>query len=265
MKTLFLASLLTIVSPASLAKTCESLAMQFNAIDLSQAADIRVKPGSQTTFRMAYEECDINNTFAGKRIESKYKCSTDPSHVDRLQVFPDGTVLAIAKASVDADGAALAKGPGKSVTTQPETSLKLQGSSLDSETIPFIVVPGSGSGISVRKVTGIRDGDLVFVLKDSRCSFAIVGDSGPPFKFGEISIAAHEDLGNFQCRVVEKPCKNLKGRAGEGIGIESGVTYLIFPHSRPVGLSAKNARSVSATEGLARLQKFFRSYDAPKR
>jgi hypothetical protein len=264
MKAFLLASLLTILSFPLLAQTCEALATRFQTIDYSRAKEVPVKQGSPTTFRMAYQECDTHNTFAGERIGSTHKCSTDRSHVDRLQVFPDETVVVTAKAAVDADGAALARWSGKSVTTQPETSLRLGGKSLDAEMIPYIVVPGSGLGISLRKSTGIGDGDLAVVLKGNHCSFAIVGDNGPFFKFGEISMAAQDDIGNRQCLGAEKPCKKLKGRGGEGIGIESGVTYIIFPHSRPADLSAQNARKVAAAQGQARVEKFFDDYGAPK-
>ncbi|RBB36984.1 hypothetical protein DPV79_23580 [Burkholderia reimsis] len=263
MKAFLLTIVLVLGASSTFAQTCESLTNSLQHLDFSRAKELPVKPGNSTTFRMAYQECDAHDIFAGRALGSKHKCSSDPNHVERFQVFPDKTVVVVAKAAVDADGSALSQ--SRKGTSQPGTSLELGGKSLDAEFVPYIVIPGDHDGISLAQASEVGMGDLAIVLRGSRCSFAIVGDSGPFFKFGEISLAAHEELGNDQCLGTEKPCQKLKGPDGEGIGIERGVTYVIFPHSRPERLTAQDVRAVVATQGQKRLETFLRDYGAPTR
>jgi len=58
---------------------------------------------------------------------------------------------------------------------------------LDSETVPFVVVPKGSFG-------GIQMGDLAIVRLGDRTAYAVVGDEGPPTKFGEGSIALNAKL-----------------------------------------------------------------------
>ncbi len=73
-------------------------------------------------------------------------------------------------------------------TSQPTDSTKRY---LDSETVPYIVIPHSHDSV------GWELGDLATVirLKDGAYVHAIVGDIGPKSKFGEASIAVAKALG----------------------------------------------------------------------
>src|SRR5262249_59303205 len=95
---------------------------------------------------------------------------------------------------------------------------------VDSEKIPFIVLPGS-----IARMAGARVGDFAMVrnLRNGRSSAAIFADMGPDL--GEGSIALARVLGI-----------NPHPRRG---GTYRGVLYLVFPHSgnrRPRPLDEMN-------------------------
>jgi glycosyl hydrolase group 75 (putative chitosanase) len=92
----------------------------------------------------------------------------------------------------------------------PETALRYaDGSALDSTQVPYIVLPVD--------FDGARTGDLALVRYHGRSVLAVVGDRGPAGVLGEGSIAAAEALGI-----------DSDGATG---GIESGVSYTVFPGS----------------------------------
>jgi len=111
---------------------------------------------------------------------------------------------------------------------------------VDSEKIPFIVLPGD-----VARMTGARVGDFAVVrnLRNGRYSPAIFADMGP--ELGEGSIALARALGI-----------NPDARRG---GTYRGVLYIVFPHSgnrRPRPLEEINdvtARLLSDCGGLDRI------------
>ena len=127
----------------------------------------------------------------------------------------------------------------------------------NAEEIPFIVVPQRtpDRSISFQRDTGTKAGDLAVAIRGDKCSFGVVGDSGPWFRIGETSMRTQADLGNPQCRNAgEHPCRRLRG--GSGIGIPAGVTYVIFPGTRPRPLLSQTAADVSAREGAAKVNAF---------
>lgn len=58
---------------------------------------------------------------------------------------------------------------------------------LDSETVPFVVLPKGGFG-------KVRIGDIAILRHKNNVVYAVVGDAGPPNKFGEGSIALNAKL-----------------------------------------------------------------------
>lgn len=85
---------------------------------------------------------------------------------------------------------------------------------LDSETVPFIVVPGPLRAM----VKGVVLGCLALVKNraNGRKVTCLVGDIGPATHWGEISIAAAKRLG-------------LPTNARKGGGAASGIEYAIYP------------------------------------
>ena len=157
-------------------------------------------------------------------------------------------------------------GPGASPTDQTETWLTFDAGSnrhfVNAEDVPFVVVPTpfQAKNISFLGDTGIGKGDLAVAVKGNRCSFGVVGDAGPYFRLGEASIATHTDLGNPQCAVAgQHPCRRLKAGGG-GVGIELGVTYVIFPGTRPQPLLAQTVVEVAGSAAAGRALTFFRQF-----
>jgi hypothetical protein len=97
---------------------------------------------------------------------------------------------------------------------------------LDPDRIPFFVLP--------RRFGAARLGDLALVTYNGRSAWAVAGDNGPcegcmvgrkkhkhPYVFGEGSVALARALG-------------IPGaESGNGGGVSSGVSYLIFPGTAP--------------------------------
>lgn len=126
-----------------------------------------------------------------------------------ITLLPDGRVIYTAKAAIDGDGSG-----GNSYGDpdfQPQTSLKVNGKSLNAETERFIVVPPA----IVQGVAPVVLGCQAEVSYNGKSVTAVVGDVGPRTKLGEISIACAQALGI--------PHSPLTG------GVASGVGYVIHP------------------------------------
>ncbi|MGW7421657.1 glycoside hydrolase family 75 protein [Streptomyces sp. NPDC054813] len=90
------------------------------------------------------------------------------------------------------------------------------GSHLNAETLPYVVVPGPSSRWDYRK-SGIQGGAVAAVIYKDQVQYAVVGDTGPSDIIGEASYATAKGLG-----VDPDP------RVG---GVPSGVTYIVFKDS----------------------------------
>ena len=237
---------------------------------LKSAPPLLASNGGGQTWKQLYDACDSGDSFAGLALPTHagrpLRCSTDPNRVAFLSRYADGTVVFQAKASVDADGSPVVGGSGwpNDVQTWLTYDRGSRDTFVNAEEVPFIVVPlpVKGAGLSLMKDTGIGKGDLAVVVKGDKCAFGVVGDAGPWFRLGEISLRAHEDLGNPQCLVPgQKPCRKLKG--GSGVGIASGVTYLVFPGSRPKPLWSQNINQLADTLASQRAVDFLQANARP--
>ncbi|MFC7815827.1 glycoside hydrolase family 75 protein [Streptomyces sp. NPDC057367] len=90
------------------------------------------------------------------------------------------------------------------------------GSPLDAERLPYVVVP-QPSDIWDHRADDVRGGSVAAVVHGDRVRYAVVGDVGPRELIGEASYAAAESLG-----IPADP------HAG---GTDSGVTYIVFKGS----------------------------------
>ncbi|GHB39681.1 hypothetical protein GCM10010377_33130 [Streptomyces viridiviolaceus] len=104
------------------------------------------------------------------------------------------------------------------------------GSPLDAERLPFVVVPQPSSIWDYRK-HGVQGGSVAAVVYEDRVRYAVVGDVGPHDIIGEASYAAAKALG-----IRADP---------RGGGAPSGVTYIVFKNSRvePIEDSAAAERT----------------------
>ncbi len=238
------------------ANDCADIGMLFKKLDTSRAVQLRATGSGGKTYKQLYDDCDRTNTFNGRPIPRK--CSTDANMVKGVWKFPDGTIVFVAKASVDADGSPLAQsGTG---TNQSETTLKWDDTrkSVDAEAVSFIVVPLPRAGVSFSRDSGIELGDLDVAIRDDKCSAGVVADRGPGFRLGEGSLRMHEDLGNPQCVVPNQvPCMKIVG-GGSGRGLRS-IGYVVFPRSKPSPLNASDVRANQAM-ALARVTEFLTKF-----
>ncbi|MET8830919.1 glycoside hydrolase family 75 protein [Streptomyces sp. NPDC004610] len=114
------------------------------------------------------------------------------------------------------------------------------GSALDSETLPHIVVPVP-SGIWDHGDHGVKGGTIAAVVYRDRVQYAVVGDRGPRDLIGEASYATAEALG-----IDPDP------RHG---GTASGVTYILFKDT--VATPIEN-HAAAVREGERRARAFVR-------
>jgi len=175
-------------------------------------------------FRARFTECDSHDTCDGK--PTKFGCSRDLNRNTVLFKLSGNAIFFDGKMGVDADGSPLSKKtPG--ATDQPETSFRFPSPgrpSVDSDSVPFIVIPGGGFA----KALGIRLGDIAAVIHNGLVVYALVADQGPVCKLGEGSIELHERLKHKVCitRNGTNECTKLRD-----VGLERDVLYFIFPGS----------------------------------
>ena len=242
---------------------------------LSGGAPLKVK-GTGDTYKSLFDGCDAGNGYDRKPLPVGHNgerptCS-DQNMVAYLDRYPDGTINFSAKAAVDADGSPV--GCGSGWPNQCGTWLTFDHGSahpdVNAEETPFVVVPGNFvyredkkppvTLTSFQSDTHIRAGDLAVAVWDGKCSFGVVGDSGPYFRLGEISLRSHVEFDNDQCEVKgQHPCQKISHH-GNGESIPSDVHYLIFPHSRPKPLLSQNVNDVSGKLARMKADKFIKDF-----
>ena len=175
--------------------------------------------------------------------------SEDPSKCKGLFQFPDGTLFYEAKAAICAVGSKFAA--DIDATGQSTTSVPLAGGPnpvyFDATVIPYVVLPKAGfedeAHIPIRS--------LGVVIYQGRVCPVIYCDRGPDMKIGEISIHAHELLGN-------DPWGNAAHTRIKNASIPSSVLYFIFPGSEITHprLTVANAAALIKERALARWENF---------
>ena len=252
---------LLLLGSAEANETCGNLATAIAKVSGGKSLTVS---GSSRAYASLFDECDRHDTYGGRPLpmhgKSRLRCSSDANKVTSLARLGDGTVVFTAKAAVDADGSKYACGAGW--PNQCGTLLSWGSGknevSVDSEETPFVAIPGADahSGSNLARDTGIKPGDLAAAFYEGRCTFGVVGDSGPYFRLGELSLKAHDDLGHPRCKSPgQYPC-----RAILELSIPSGVNYVVFPGSRPKGLDHANVTSVSAKAARQRVEAFVSAY-----
>ncbi|PZG71827.1 hypothetical protein C1I97_38110, partial [Streptomyces sp. NTH33] len=110
------------------------------------------------------------------------------------------------------------------------------GHRLNAERLPYVVLPAV-SRIWDHHAHGVGGGSVAAVVYRDRVEYAVVGDIGPYDIIGEASYAAARRLGI--------PADPSTG------GVGSGVTYIVFKHSR-IDAIEDHAAAVATGERLAR-------------
>ncbi|MDN3920003.1 glycoside hydrolase family 75 protein [Roseateles violae] len=237
---------------------------------LTGGAELLASGSGNKSWKSLFDECDRSDRFAGQALPTHagkpLRCSTDPNRVAFISRYADGTVVFQAKASVDADGSPVVGGSGwpNDVQTWLTYDKGSKDTFVNAEEVPFIVLPlpTKAAGLSLMKDMRVGKGDLAVVVSGGRCTFGVLGDAGPWFRLGELSLRAHEEMGNPQCRIPgEHPCKGLKG--GSGIGIVEGVTYIVFPGTRPKPLLSQTVNKVVRELATDRALRFLQANTRP--
>lgn len=197
----------------------------------------------------------INVGHPGHPCKWKARCMEDFNKA-KAEGFRGPTKICFFAMVTDADGVPVIQKegdpkPGYYISTtalqQPGVPAKTPQAQLDSNQIPFVVIPKKWQR---NKYQGVQLGDFAVVLRKSTgaISFAIVGDLGPNDKLGEGAIALHQALGNdpFQIRYGKR-------RAWKGIPPRD-VVYFLFPGSRKQGEMI--TKELIEQEGQRLLEKF---------
>lgn len=230
-----------------------------------------------------FDRCDNDSKFRnislpwynskGKKVY--YKCKSDKNRVE-LFGYIGGTgritktVIFTAKLGVDLDGSWFAcntpgytdlcgtslsfADPKKTDCPGRNFGKKPARCGVDSDQIDYVVIPVRGPtkklGREFRDITEIKMGDVGFAFYKGKKVPIIVADGGPFNKLGEGSIALHRSFGKELCKKRNNGiCIDIKRPLSS---IRSGITYVIFPGSRPKGLNLKNMKNltVSTAEAL---------------
>lgn len=197
-----------------------------------------------------------NGVSVGASCSWKAKCLDDFNKA-KAEGFGGGTKICFFAMATNSSGIPLIQGPddpkpGYFVSTtalkQPGSAVKTPAAQLDSNEIPFAVVPGPWQKSSGGKYPKLGDYGVAYRKSTGKMEYFVVGDVGPAKKLGEGSVALHLSLGNDP--FVDRFGKR---RAYRGIGGRD-VTYLMFPGSGPseTRMSADSIRS----EGKKLLDRF---------
>jgi hypothetical protein len=149
----------------------------------------------------------------------------------KAEGFSGPTKICFFAMATEAHGLPIVQGasdpkPGFFVSTtslrQPGEGPRTPQAQLDSNTVPFAVVPSTWNRT---REPGPRLGDFGVALRRStgKMEFFVIGDIGPAKKLGEGSIALHQALGNDPFRM-----RGGVKRARVGIPARD-VFYLMFP------------------------------------
>ena len=151
----------------------------------------------------------------------------------KAEHFRGPTKICFFAMATDANGLPIIQGgtdpkPGYFVSTtalhQPGENIRTPQAQLDSNTVPFAVIPGTWQ-TSGKPGPRLGDFGVAYRRSNGKSAFFVIGDTGPRNKLGEGSVALHQALGNdpFMLRFGVR-------RARKGIG-DRDVLYVVFPNS----------------------------------
>jgi hypothetical protein len=177
-----------------------------------------------------------NAVSVGPSRTWKAQCLPEFRQAD-AEGFRGPTRICFFAMATDASGAPLIQGttdpkPGYFVSTtslkQPGQSSRTPQAQLDSNTVPFAVIPTTWQR-SGQPGPRLGDFGVAYRRSNGKLAYFVIGDTGPRNKLGEGSVALHQALGNapFVTRNgVRRALKRIGGR---------DVLYLLFPSSAQTG------------------------------
>jgi Fungal chitosanase of glycosyl hydrolase group 75 len=218
-------------------------------IDFSRAAPV------DEAYRAEFKNCDDRNVFRGRTMTGVRKCSGDKNNVRALLKLENGAILYESKMGLDLDGSWKAwntpgstdlrgtsyQWPRTCAQSERDNQGLCQREQVDSEHIPYIVIPIAGPTPALRTEfrdkTGVDKGDFgVIIFRDAWVP-AFVADGGPFNKLGEASAAALAGINQDRCtrHNAQGFCDRFTNSS-----IGQGVITIIFPGSRRAGMTPEN-------------------------
>lgn len=192
-----------------------------------------------------------NGVSVGPNCTWKAECMPE-FRIAKAEGFRGPQKICFFGMATDADGLPIIQGetdpnPGYFVSTtalrQPNEESRSPRAYLDSNTVPFAVIPRNwqpGGNPSPK----LGDFGVAYRRSTGKLAYFVVGDIGPRNKLGEGSVALHQALGNdpFMMRYGKR-------RAYRGIGGRD-VAYVLFPGSARPGEHLDTASIESAAAPL---------------
>lgn len=173
-----------------------------------------------------------NGVSVGPSCTWKAQCLSEFRQA-KSESFRGSTKICFFAMATDNRGVPIIQGdsdpkPGYFVSTtalhQPGENPRTPQAQLDSNTVPFAVIPGNWQS-SGKPGPRLGDFGIAWRRSNDKLAYFVIGDTGPRNKLGEGSVALHQALGNdpFVMRFGVR-------RALRGIG-DRDVVYLLFPGS----------------------------------
>ncbi|WP_419998025.1 glycoside hydrolase family 75 protein [Streptomyces boninensis] len=198
---------------------------------------VRAHTAAEGDVRAADLLAAIGGGCADQLSRGKYR-TDDGTSADIPVCGKQGAVYWHADMDIDCDGQPTGRCNKKTDRWfQPETAFQQSdGRHLNSAALPFIVVP-LPSRIWDHRGAGVGGGTIAAVIHKDEVQYAVVGDQGPKEIIGEASYASAAGLG-----IAPDPTTG---------GVDSGVTYLLFPGSAAHPIEDHGA-AVAEGEALAK-------------
>jgi len=130
---------------------------------------------------------------------------------------------------IDCDGVRTSKcNENTDCCYQNDTTLhQSNGKPMQADSTRFFVIPQNSASAWHFQDAGIRLGDVAAVIYNNKVVYAVFADTGPTAIIGEASYATAQALG-----INPDPSNG---------GVDSGVTYIVFPGTRPSPVESNTA------------------------
>jgi hypothetical protein len=192
------------------------------------------KPGMPgMPMMMMMQMTNAADTAAMQKIQSQMNKPLNTGNYKGINGFSqtkDGALVFKGKMDTDCDGAKSC--PKIDPSGQTSTSYTYKGQPIDALKANYVVLPGDLAAKTGHKY---QLGDVVAVSYNGKTAYGIYADNGPAGKAGEGSVHLTQELG-FNPYCGSKICK----------GIDSGVSYVVFPNSKNSYTNPYDNASISA-------------------